>query len=287
MLGSGEKVGLALMIFVLMLGMGSTLTMGQFMRSFKKPKALLVGLISQFGLMPPIALALALSFNLPYAAAISLIMIGCTPGGTTSNLFTYFSKGDVALSIAMTCFSTITAVLLMPLCLKFYSSGLGEQSFVMPYKNIISTLVIILIPVIIGMWVRSRSVTRAKKLEKAGSIAGIIIIALLVIMTIWRNLDSYLNAGSHYYVTAILLGFCGFILGYALSKLFGLSTSQSRTVSLETGIQNTPLTMAIIALSFDDSLQNDLLLIPCIYALFIVIDSCVVTLFFRKVAIED
>ena len=287
MLGAGEKIGLALMIFILMLGMGSTLTMKQFLAAFKKPKALLIGLLSQFGLMPPIALGLALGFDLPYEAAISLIMIGCTPGGTTSNLFTYFSKGDVALSIAMTCFSTITAVLMMPICLKVYSGFLGNESFVMPYKNIISTLIIILIPVFIGMKVRSKSVSKAEKLEKMGGIAGLLIIAVLIVMTIWRNLDTYLSAGASYYITSILLGICGFIFGYFLSRILGLSSAQSRTVSLETGIQNTPLTMAIITLSFSDALHNKMLLIPCIYALFIVIDSCLATLVFRRLNTES
>ncbi|MDC0255714.1 bile acid:sodium symporter [Bacteriovoracales bacterium] len=287
MIGPIEKVGLGLMIFVLMMGMGSTLSFEAFKNAFKNPKGLFIGLCSQFGLMPIIAFILAKVFDLPTEAAISLIMLGSAPGGTTSNLFAYFAKGDLALSISMTCFSTIMAFFMMPLCLKLTVSSFTDVGFFIPYKNIIFTLISILIPVSIGMFINSKNKEMAKKTEKAGSIIGIVVIIFVIVVTLMKNSEAYLDASGAYYFVAIFLGIFGFIFGLAMSKLFKLSTYQVKAVSLETGIQNTPLTIAIIMLSFPEELHQKLLVIPAIYALFIVLNSCVFSYLLSMIKEKD
>ena len=277
MLTPVEKIGLALMIFVLMLGMGSTLSWADFQNALKKPRGLLIGFLSQFGLMPAIAYTLAIAFQLPNEVALSLVLVGATPGGTTSNLFTYFSKGDVALSISMTVSSSFGAVFMMPLVLYIYASQFTSATFTMPYGNIVSTILITLIPVAIGMFIRKRSESAASKTEKAGSWAGIFVIAFLLIEFFFKHMQELKDATASIYLSAILLGIVGFLLGYILSRLLGLTARQCRTVSLETGIQNTPLTMAIIVASFPVATQSSYLLLPLLYAVFIVIDSILVT----------
>jgi predicted Na+-dependent transporter len=154
-----DQALLALMIFVIMLGMGASLTVNDFRAVVRKPRGVLVGFLSQFGLMPLIALGLSIFLNFDPAFAIALILIGCLPGGTTSNMFTYFSRGSVALSISMTTASTVMALLMMPILLKAYTGGFIEQisanmraagataDFVIPTGNIISSLVLVLVPV--------------------------------------------------------------------------------------------------------------------------------------------
>lgn len=282
-----EKAALGLMIFVLMLGMGSTLSWSDFRSAIEKPKGILIGFLSQFVLMPLIAVGLARVLELDNIVALSLILIGSTPGGTTSNLFTYFSRGDVALSISMTVASTFAAVLMMPIILLLFAANYTSAEFAVPNKNIVSTLILILLPVSIGMIVRKKNGSVANKLEKIGSAIGIVVILFLIGEFLFRRFDILKSATLNIYAAAILLGLCGFILGYIFSKIVGLSERQSRTVSLETGIQNTPVTMAIIIASFPANEQAAYLLLPMLYALFIVIDSTIVTCFFRFVFKKD
>lgn len=287
MLTSIEKVGLAIMIFVLMFGMGATLTWTDFARTLRKPKGLIIGFLSQFGIMPALAFGLAKVFQLPDAVALSLILVGCTPGGTTSNLFTYFSKGDVALSIAMTTASTIGAIVMMPLTLWIYTSAYGQMSVAVPYNSLVSTLVVMLIPVLIGMFVRRLNHRAAQISEKIGSWAGTLVIVFLVGEFFLRNNQVLKEASFSIFASAILLGFVGFLLGYWAGIFTGLTRKESRTVALETGIQNTPMTIAIIIATFPVAAQRESLLLPLLYAVFIVIDSSLVSLLFRRMAARD
>jgi len=121
MLTEFETQLLGLMMMVIMLGMGASLTFKDFRIAFRKPKGILIGLVCQYGIMPFVAYTLALLLGLAPALAIGLILMGCMPGGTTSNIFAYFSKGTLALSIMMTICSTLVAVAVVPLLLAFYS----------------------------------------------------------------------------------------------------------------------------------------------------------------------
>jgi bile acid transporter len=287
MLTPVEKLGLAIMIFVLMLGMGATLTWSDFSKALRRPKALIIGFLSQFGFMPALAYGLAKFFQLPDAVAISLILVGCTPGGTTSNLFTYYSRGDVALSISMTTASTIGAVVMMPLLLWFYGSAYGQGRVALPMGSIVSTLVLTLIPVAIGMYLRKRSESAAKTTEKIGGAAGTLVVLFLLGEFFVRHTQLLRETPLAIFAAAILLGLVGFMLGYGAGFVTRLTPRQSRTVALETGIQNTPLTMAIIVASFPAEQQAAAMVLPILYAVFIVIDSIVVSGFFRFLAKND
>jgi bile acid transporter len=287
MLTPVEKLGLAIMIFVLMLGMGATLTWSDFSKALRRPKALIIGFLSQFGFMPALAYGLAKFFQLPDAVAISLILVGCTPGGTTSNLFTYYSRGDVALSISMTTASTIGAVVMMPLLLWFYGSAYGQGRVALPMGSIVSTLVLTLIPVAIGMYLRKRSESAAKTTEKIGGAAGTLVVLFLLGEFFVRHTQLLKETPLAIFAAAILLGLVGFMLGYGAGFVTRLTPKQSRTVALETGIQNTPLTMAIIVASFPAEQQAAAMVLPILYAVFIVIDSIAVSGLFRVLAKKD
>src|SRR5262245_12471333 len=128
MLSPLETALLALLLVVLMAGMGAGLTLDNFRAVLHRPRGPLVGLLSQYGWMPLIAYGLCKMLGLPADLAISLIVVGCTPGGTTSNLFTYFAGADVALSVTMTALSTIAAVVMMPLLLYLYATSYTNAS---------------------------------------------------------------------------------------------------------------------------------------------------------------
>ncbi|MEM7213045.1 MAG: bile acid:sodium symporter [Pseudomonadota bacterium] len=282
MVGIVEQVALALMVFVIMLGMGATVRLSHLKQVLEAPKALVIGVLCQFGLMPLIALGLAMAFDLPEAIALSLILVGSTPGGTTSNLFTYYAKGDVALSISMTVASTMAAIVLMPLALSVYAAEYTSGDLDVPMSNIIVTLVLVMVPVAIGMIVLWKNERVARILEKASGVVGFLLIGALIAKFLIENSGMFLSTHPNVIVAGILLGLVGFLLGYLLARTVGLTPIHARTVSLETGIQNTPITVAIIAVSFSAGAQQDeMLLLPTFYAFFIVITSAVVSLGFR------
>ena len=205
MLSKAEEIGLILMIFVLMLGIGSSLTLADFKNAWRKPRGILIGMVSQFGLMPLIGFSLASLLGLPEWVGISLILVACTPGGTTSNLFTYFSRGDVSLSISMTVASSLAAIVMMPLLVGFYVGSLNSE-IVVPAGKIIASVGIMLIPVSIGLLVRGKHPKTAAKLEKAGGLAGILIIALLIGSFVARESSRLAATPVHVYLA--VLGIC-------------------------------------------------------------------------------
>ena len=210
-----------------------------------------------------------------------MIMLGATPGGTTSNLFTYYSKGDVSLSISMTVASSLAAIVMMPLLVGLYVGGL-ETSITVPYVKIIATIVIMLIPVMIGMAVRGKSESKARTLEKVGSYTGILIIVLLIVTFVVRERAVLLSTPGTVYIGIAILCFGGFTFGYWGSRLAKLSKAMARTVSLETGIQNTPVTMAIIIASFPKESHAEMLVLPLIYAVSILGGNILSLLVYRN-----
>ena len=261
MLSGPEKALLAALLIVLMTGMGATLERSHVRAVLAKPRGLFVGLASQFGWMPLIATGLGLALGLPHELALGLLIVGCTPGGTTSNLFAYLSKADVALSIAMTAFSTLIAVVAMPAVLWIYGRNFTDSSFALPIKDIVTTLLLVLVPVALGMLVRARSVIWAERVERAGSACGIGVLALLIVSGVVNNQEIFGLIPLGGYAAAISLGVVGIVLGYLAAGLAGLQEAQRRAVALETGIQNSPLAIAIIIASFPESSQAVMLCI--------------------------
>jgi len=289
-----DQALLALMIFVIMLGMGASLTVDDFRAVARKPRGVLIGFLSQFGLMPFIAFGIATLLNFPPAFAIALILIGCLPGGTTSNMFTYFSRGSVALSISMTTASTMMAILMMPLLLNLYTPGFtaqiteamraagDEAEFVIPTGNIISSLILVLVPVAIGMFIRRKWADWAKTAEDTAGFMAIIVILYLIGTAFARHGGIFLRTPIEIYIGAIGVGLVGFFFGYWFSRAWGVPPIFQRAISLETGIQNGPLAFAVILLSFSEPVQSQMIWLAILYSTFIVINSSFITLFFRK-----
>jgi len=279
---------LGMMMMVIMLGMGASLTWRDFLIAFRKPKGVIVGLICQYGIMPFLGFALAMILGLPPAIAVGLILMGCMPGGTTSNIFTYFSKGVLALSIMMTSVSTLVALIMVPATLAFYSGLAGYAGdYTIPAANVAQVLIVLLVPTIIGMVLRKLNPNIGATLELIGGIFGIGVILFLIVTWIPRNYQLLLDTSASVYAGAIGLGVVGMILGYYPARLLKQDNNRSRTIALETGIQNGPLAVLIVTLSITGPNQQDVLLIPVLYSLFIVVNSSIVTVFFRRKADQE
>ncbi len=229
-----DQALLAIMIFLIMLGMGSSLTVNDFKAVARSPRGVFIGFLSQFGLMPLIALGLAIVLGLHPAFAIAIILIGCLPGGTTSNMFAYFSRGSVALSISMTTASTVVALFMMPILLNLYTvrftnqisetmrAAGAETDFVIPTGNIISSLVLVLVPVVMGMILRKKSPGWAKTAEDTAGFVAIMVILYLILTAFVRHGGLFLQTPIQVYIATIGIGMAGFFFGYWFSRLVGM-----------------------------------------------------------------
>lgn len=267
------------MIFVIMLGMGASLTPRDFYLALRRPYGLAVGVISQYGIMPFIGFVFASTLVVPEAIAIGILIMACMPGGTTSNIFTYFSKGNLALSVLMTVTSTVFGIVMIPVVLVLYAGALDLE---IPRENIIATLVILLVPVAIGMVLRKLNANIGAVTEFLGSALALFFILFLMVSWIPRNWQFLLETTPATYVASVGLGLFGITIGYTFARLIRLHPRNARTVALETGIQNGPLAIAIIVFTFADTEAQSIVAVPVLYSLFIVIISTLVTLVFRR-----
>jgi BASS family bile acid:Na+ symporter len=279
---------LGAMMLVIMLGMGASLTFKDFRIAFRKPQGILVGLLCQYGVMPFLGYLLAVALGFAPALAIGLILMGCMPGGTTSNIFTYFSKGTLALSILMTICSTLVAVAMVPLLLSFYSGLKGlPAEFQIPAGDVAGVLVLLVVPTVIGIALRKWNPNVGATIELLGAVLGVVVIVFLIVTWVPRNHALLATTAGSVYLAAVGLGLFGMLLGYGLSRLLRQDSRRGRTIALETGIQNGPLAVLIVVLTFQGEQQQQVLLIPVLYSLFIVLTSTAVTVWFRRITTRE
>ena len=266
-----ESLSMTVSLFLLMLGMGATLTIDHFRQVARQPLPVLIGLASHYGWMPLIAFLLARGLDLSPAMAVGLIIMGCSTGGALSNFFCYISRGDLALSISMTVVSTLTGFLMIPLLLFIYTAPFldasQDNSLSIPLGRIFATLLFILIPVWLGVVLRRYSLLWARRAEITGSAVGLLLIILIVGSNVLREADTMLMMDSSVYFAGVLLSPIGILLGYLGARLLRLETRQRRAVSLETGVQNVPLALAIILISFQGEIQHEVLAVPIFYGI--------------------
>ena len=250
------KICIILMLFFVMVGMGLTLTFKDFALVFTKPRGIILGQILQFGAMPLLAMALGhlLGFYETYPFIfVGMILITAIPGGVTSNLMTYYAKGDLALSISLTSFSTVLSLVFTPLLLAFYCANLPEITI--PVKIVMQTImVLVIIPLIVGMSVRGKWPGFAKKTTPFFSALGIVALLFVIIAGVLSNLNMFADTvryGFKFYSTVFAMTMLGMILGIIFSKLIGINNYQTRAISLETGLRNSALAMTISLLIQD------------------------------------
>lgn len=283
-----EQAMLVALLFVIMFGMGASLTPRDFATAIRRPAGLFIGWVTQFGIMPLIAFLMVIALNLPPWIAVGALLMGSVPGGTTSNIFTYFSRGNLALSVLMTTNSTLWALIMTPFALWLYGSAFGAAGVSIPVQNIAVTLGILLVPVGIAMVIRRYNANIGAVMELMGGVFGVGVILFLIVTWVPRNWQLLLETSWTVYFVAIMLGPIGITVAYLISKALRLHPANARTVALETGIQNGPLAIGIVVLSFRDvEAMNQAVLIPVFYALFIVIIAAFVTMYFRRANIAE
>ena len=270
---------LGIMVGVIMLGLGASLTPRDFFLALKRPQGLIIGVVSQYGIMPFLGFLFVTFLVVPETIALGILLMACMPGGTTSNVFTYFSKGNLALSLLMTVTSTATGIIMVPLILVIYAATLDIE---IPREEIIKVLAVLLVPVLLGMTIRKLNANVGAVMEFCGSMLGAFFIVFIAVTWVPQNWQFLLGTSGATYVAAIGLGVVGITLGYFFARALSLHPRNARTVALETGIQNGPLAIAIVVFTFPAEQQQAIMAVPALYSLFIVITSTMVTFIFRR-----
>ena len=262
-----NTVVIPICLFLIMMGMGLTLITNDFKRVLKYPKAVGIGLTNQLILLPIIGFALANIMPLRPEYAVGVMLLVLCPGGTTSNLFTYLAKGDVALSVTMTAIASVITVFTIPIVLSFsliYFMGSGSE-FELPVVKTVHTLVVLtIVPISIGMLIKRYAPAVADRSQVYVSRFGVIFLTFLVLFLCYVQRDIIVDAFIATGPVSVLLNLSTMALGYYSSKWFGLNLAQRTSVTLEVGLQNSTLSifMALTLLS-----NYDMSMMPAIYTL--------------------
>lgn len=227
-------VGLGL----IMLGMGMTLTLADFARVASRPAAVVAGFVAQFTIMPLAAWAIATAFDLPAPFAVGLILVGCCPGGTASNVVSFIARADVALSVTMTTCSTLAAVILTPLLTQLLAGALVEVDTL---GLLLTTLQVVVLPVAAGVLLKRFAPAAVEGVLPVMPLASVLVIALVCGSIIGQNAAAVWESGPRLLAAIVLVHATGFALGYGFARAVGMPVIAARTISIETGMQNSGL----------------------------------------------
>ena len=267
---------------IIMLGLGTGLTIGDFARVIKNPKNFTVGFISQVILLPIIALILITIITLPLEIALGVMIIASAPGGVTSNILTKFADGDVALSVTLTAFISLLSIFTVPFIVFNSANFLGIEIIKeISMTNIaIKMFFVVTVPVILGMIIRSLMtnfiISKTLIIEKLSIILFLIVFASIWIEE-WDRIMSYLTQAG---LVVLTLNLTMIFLGYYIAKIFASGVSQRKCISLECGLQNGTLAVFVATQLFDDII----FMVPtAAYALIMFVSSIIFVLFIRKI----
>ena len=267
---------LPLALAIIMFGMGLSLTPEDFKRILIYPKAVTLGLVNQLILLPLMGFFIAKLFGLTPELAVGLMILAACPGGATSNLITHLAKGDSALSITLTAFSSLITVLTIPFIVNFsigYFMPGGEEQKLEILGTVVAVLAITIIPVALGMLVLNKAPELAKRWDapfrKISAVFFVVIIIAAILKEKENLVQFFIQAGP----ASLALNLATLSLGYGIAKIAGLNFRQSLTIAVESGIQNGTLGITIAA----TLIVNSVMTIPsAIYSLIMFVTAALV-----------
>lgn len=259
-------VGLPLALAFIMIGMGLSLTLDDFKRIVRYPKAVVIGLICQLIVLPIVGFLLISYFEVTGAMAVGVMIIAACPGGATSNLISHLAKGDTALSISLTAVTSLITVITIPLIVNYSIVHFGEEgSVLLPLgRTIAQIFVITLIPVSVGMMIHRKRPHFALRADRPVRIMSAVFLALIIVAAIVKERENLVTFFKQIGPVMLTLNLFMLAIGYILARLFLLTARQQVTISIETGIQNGTLGIFVAA----TLLKNSVMTIPsAIYSL--------------------
>ena len=253
------SAGLPVALFIIMIGIGMTLTVRDFRQVAVYPRGMVVGTIAQIFLMPLAAFALAYLFGVSPAIAVGLVIIAACPGGTTSNLFVLLARGNIALSIVLTVVASLITIITLPLF-----ANMAQQHFMgtaedisLPVGKTIGMLVgIVLFPVALGMIVRTRKPELARKAESVVSIFGGVVLAVLIVALLFGVRDQIGDLLKQAGPSTIMLNVVGIGLGLLAGRAAGLTQRESVAVAVELGVKNATIGLMVTLTLLESSAMS-------------------------------
>jgi BASS family bile acid:Na+ symporter len=223
---------------IAMFGMGATLTIEDFQRILKMPKAVFIGAVLQFSVMPFLGWSLSKALSLPPEITLGMVLLGSSPGGISSNVITYLAKGNVALSVTMTAVSTLLAPVMTPLMVYVYARETIEVDYMKMFISIITTVVVPVAFGLIANILMKRIRIDPKRAEKFLALVSMIAICGICGLIAAKSQSQIVQVGLVLLLAVTLHNLLGYVLGYWGSRLVGLNVPDSRTVAIEVGLQN-------------------------------------------------
>ena len=235
------------MLGAIMFGMGLTLSPTDFKVVLSRPKDILIGCLTQFTVMPLLALGLTWAFSLPQELAIGVILVGCCPGGTASNVITYLAKGDLALSVGMTAASTLLAPLLTPLLVWLLAGTMVDVDTV---GMLMSIVYVVIAPIVCGLLCQRFLPKLTKLLTPYLPAFSSIVIAMVVGIVVSHNAARLLTAGLLIVAVVMIHNLLGLAIGFTVGRLLRLQRPKCVALSIEVGMQNSGLASSLAVLHF-------------------------------------
>lgn len=240
-------IGLPVALGIIMLGLGLSLTVSDFTRVAKHPKAVFIALVCQLLLLPALCFGLVLAFNLPPVLAVGMMMLSASPGGSTANLYSHLFRGDVALNISLTALNSVISVVTLPLITNLAIAYFmpSDTTLGLQLAKTLEVFAIVLGPVAIGMLVRKWRPTFATAMDKPVRIASIIILAIVIVGAIVSNLSILLQNLGQLALITVLFCLLSLTVGFFVPRWFRVGRKQAIASSFEIGIHNATLAIVI------------------------------------------
>ena len=237
------------LLMIVMFGMGLTLKLEDFRLVFTRPKDIIIGCISQFTIMPLLAWLLGKIFGLDAALLTGVILVGTCPGGTSSNVITYLSNGDVALSVGMTSVNTLLAPFLTPAITYLLLRTTVTVDIVSMFISIVQ---VVIVPIALGFLINKLFGKFTQKLVKILPCVSVIAICLIVASVVSHNAEKIMTTGAVVFAVVILHNLLGYACGFGVGRLLHLNVAKTKALSIEVGMQNSGLATSLAGTAFPD-----------------------------------
>ena len=237
------------LLMIVMFGMGLTLKLEDFKLVFTRPKEIILGCVAQFTVMPLLAWLLGTVFQLDPALMAGVVLVGTCPGGTSSNVITYLSKGDVALSVGMTSVNTLLAPFLTPAITYLL---LRTTVTVDPVSMFMSIIKVVIVPIALGFLINKLFGKFTQKLVSVLPSVSVVAICLIVAAVVSHNAEKIMSTGAIVFVVVILHNLLGYACGFGIGKALRMGPAKTKAVSVEIGMQNSGLATSLAGTAFPD-----------------------------------
>ncbi|MBB4904214.1 bile acid:sodium symporter family protein [Actinophytocola algeriensis] len=245
---TATTVFLPVALGIVMLGLGLSLTVADFTRVVRYPKATIVALGCQILVLPAVCLGLVLLFDLDPVLAVGMMLLAASPGGTTANLFSHLARGDVALNVTLTAINSVLAVVTLPIVVNLSLAGFlgdGDDAIGLQPAKMLQVFAIVLVPVAIGMLIRRKAPDFTERMRGPVKIASILVLVAVIVVAVWQERDNVLGYLRDVGLVAVLLCVFSLTIGYLVPRAAKIERRQSIASAFEIGVHNSTLAITI------------------------------------------